>query len=201
MNLIHLFTTSLLAATLASHPVVNDAKPLPLTARHTYVNAAAPGDDNDLIPWTSYRRLTWDDYLCAPQRGTDAVASTSTSLGLSYQLVDGKLNYHILCGFSKTKSWGLLRTDYILAHEQGHFDITEIYARKLNEALANYDFNPRTFKRDISDIYNAIVKEKEDMQEQYDGETDHSRSHKTQMEWLDRIGEMLNQTAAFAQYP
>ncbi len=158
-------------------------------------------EDNESIPWIPERRLTWDDFLCAPERNTDAVASTSTSLGIAYKYDKGSWSYSITCNFSKHKSWGLLKTDYILAHEQGHFDITEIYARKLHKALTEYKFNARTFKKDISNIYQGIVKEKEAMQEEYDGETDHSRRKRIQMEWLDRIQEMLTETAPYADYP
>src|SRR3954468_18850480 len=79
--------------------------------------------DNEYIPWITDYRLTWDDFLCEPKRNTDAVASTSTALGIAYQIKGGKLSYQVTCKFSKQKSWGLVKTPYILAHEQGHFDI------------------------------------------------------------------------------
>ena len=63
-----------------------------------------------------------------------------------------------------------MKTDYILSHEQGHFDITEIFARKLNEALQNYTFNKKTFRRDINSIYQSIVEQKEEYQKTYDEE-------------------------------
>jgi len=163
--------------------------------------AAAPIETEEFIAWTGDRLLTWSDFQCEPKSGTDAVASTSTSLGISYQMLDGNLSYDISCNFSKIKSWGSMRTDYILAHEQGHFDITEIYARKLHEALASYQFNKRTFKRDIGEIYQSIVKQKEDMQKVYDGETDHSRNRKLQYEWLERIQQLLDETAPYSSYP
>lgn len=154
-----------------------------------------------IIPWTADRKLVWDDFLCEPQKQGDAVASTSTSLGLSYQVRDDKLTYHITCDFSKEKSWGSLKTDYILAHEQGHFDITEIHARKLFEALFNYQFNPETFKKDIAEIYNSIVKDKEAMQAAYDGQTDHSRKRSPQTNWLEKINSMLGETEMYSMYP
>ncbi len=94
-----------------------------------------------------------------------------------------------------------MKTDYILAHEQGHFDITEIFARKLNEALQNYDFNKRTFKNDISEIYQSIVRQKEEFQKMYDGETDHSRKRKAQYEGLEKIQSLLDETEHYASYP
>ncbi|HET7897490.1 MAG TPA: DUF922 domain-containing protein [Flavisolibacter sp.] len=158
-------------------------------------------EDDKTIPWTSSRKLAWDDFLCEPKKEGDAVASTSTSLGLSYQVRDNKLTFHITCDFSKEKSWGSLKTAYILAHEQGHFDITEIHARKLYEALYNYELNPASFKTDIATIYNGIVQEKEAMQEAYDGQTDHSRKRSLQTDWLKKIDTLLTSTEMFSTYP
>src|ERR671926_1741589 len=58
-------------------------------------------EDEESIPWLPTRRLMWDDFLCEPKRNTDAVASTSTSLGLGYQIKNSKLTYQITCSFSK----------------------------------------------------------------------------------------------------
>ena len=158
-------------------------------------------ENAELIPWLSDRPLTWEDFLCAPKRNTDAVASTSTSLGIAYHIKNYVLTYEITCNFSKTKSWGLVKTPYILAHEQAHFDITEIFARKLHKALMEYEFDQSTYKRDINAIYQHIVAEKEALQAAYDRETDHSRNKRIQYEWLDRIDAILADTEPFADYP
>jgi len=158
-------------------------------------------EDAEFIPWMDERRLTWEDFLSEPRKHSDAVASTSTSLGIAYQVAQGALEYKITCNFSKTKSWGLLKTDYILAHEQGHFDITEIFARKLYQEMQQYAFNRKTYKRDINELYQSIVKEKEAMQAAYDGESDHSRNRKLQYEWLAKIDQLLIETASYAAYP
>ena len=158
-------------------------------------------EDDEFIPWINQRRLSWDDFQGEAKRNTDAVASTSTSLGISYQIKNGELVYTITCKFSKVKSWGSLKTDYILAHEQSHFDITEIFARKLYQAMQQYEFNRKTFKKDINEIYQDIVRQKEEMQAQYDGETDHSRKRKAQYDWFEKIDQLLMETAPYAQYP
>jgi len=157
--------------------------------------------DEEYIPWVPEYRLNWDDFLCEPKRNTDAVASTSTALGIAYQIKRGKLTYQVTCKFSKKKSWGLVKTPYILAHEQGHFDITEIFARKLNQALQNYTLNRPTFQKDINTIYEAVVASKEAFQSAYDGETDHSRNKRKQAEWLERINNLLEDTQPYANYP
>jgi len=169
---------------------------------HTVVLLRTPvKEDNTIVPWSYTRKLSWSDFQSEPQRNTDAVALTSTSLGLSYQINNSVLTYEINCTFAKNKSWGLLKTDYILAHEQGHFDITEIYARRLNKAMQQYEFNAQTYKQDINAIYESIVQEKEASQEAYDGETDHSRNRNVQMEWLKKIKSQLQETAPYAVYP
>ena len=195
MNLFHLFAVLAFVLSFSGKPA--DKKMAPVAAEKIFLVK----EKANMIPWANHNRLTWEDFLCEPKRGTDAVASTSTSLGIAYQLEKGKLNYHISCQFNKEKSWGLLKTDYILAHEQGHFDITEIFARKLYEALQNYEFNKRTFKKDISEIYQSIVRQKEEFQKAYDGETDHSRKRSVQYDWLEKIDNLLVETEVYANYP
>lgn len=169
---------------------------------HTLVTKLAkPKADDEYIPWGTHNRLTWDDFLCAPKSNTDAVASTSTALGIAYQIKNGKFTYQITCKFSKNKSWGLVKTPYILAHEQGHFDITEIFARKLYQALQGYQLNRTSFQSDINAIYEAVVAAKESFQMAYDGQTDHSRNKRKQAEWLERINALLEDTQPYAAYP
>lgn len=199
MNFIHLFSITVLALGFSGRPAPALIES-PSPQESVYIIHERT-EDTEYIPWTMNERLCWDDFKSEPKTGTDAVASTSTSLGIAYQMVNGDLTYHITCNFSKVKSWGLMKTDYILAHEQGHFDITEIYARKLNEALENYEFNRKTFKKDINQIYQSIVLQKEEMQKLYDGESDHSRHRKLQYEWLDKIQQLLIETEAYAAYP
>jgi hypothetical protein len=198
MNLIHLFTITFLALNFSGTPLKKQASKSPVQSEFI---TSPVNETEEYIAWTDDRLLMWEDFQCEPKTGTDAVASTSTSLGIAYQLVDGQMTYDITCNFSKVKSWGLMKTDYILAHEQGHFDITEVYARKLHEALQNYQFNKRTFKRDISEIYQSIVKQKEECQRMYDGESDHSRNRKIQYAWMEKIQKLLDETESFSAYP
>jgi len=201
MNLFHPIALALLALSFSGKPAPAPVAPVKTDTSANQFFLSPKTEDQEFIPWTPQSRLSWEDFQCSPKRGTDAVASTSTSLGIAYQVTDGQLTYHITCNFSKAKSWGLMKTDYILAHEQGHFDITEIFARKLHESLQNYTFNKKSFRRDINDIYQAIVQQKEEYQKMYDEESDHSRNRNLQYEWLERIQTLLRETEAYAEYP
>jgi hypothetical protein len=199
MKLFHLLPLLILTFNFSGTPAPE--KPQAYAAARTGTPKTITTNEDEMIPWQTQRKLNWDDFLSEPQKQGDAVASTSTSLGISYQVKNGELTYSITCNFSRKKSWGLLKTEYILAHEQAHFDITELHARKLYQALYNYEFKPETFKKDIAAIYEGIVKEKEAMQEAYDGETDHSRRKRTQFDWLEKIDSLLAETEPFAAYP
>jgi len=155
--------------------------------------------EEDAIQWSA-KRLTWNDYLAKPGTYDDAAAITSTALGIEYHVKDNVLSYKITCLFSKTKSWGRYKSEYILSHEQGHFDITEIFARKLAKAMDEYDFKSKTFRTDLDNIYQRIMKEKEDYQELYDRGTDYSRDKKMQAEWLKKIEEELDELEDWAGY-
>ncbi len=156
--------------------------------------------NEELVDWSPSNRLTWNDYKADPDRESGAAATTTTYLGINYNISSNSFSYKIYSRFSKDRSWGLHKTAYILSHEQGHFDIAEIFARKLNKRMSEYHFNKRTYDKDLSGIYNEIVDEKEAMQNEYDDETNHSINKPKQEEWLKKISMMLDDLKDYADY-
>lgn len=156
--------------------------------------------NSHLIQWSAERKLNWKDYLAKPDTRSGAAASTSTQIGFEYHVRDNQLTFSITCFFSKEKSWGRYKNDYILSHEQGHFDIAEIFTRKFYKAVKEYQFNERSYKTDLRSIYTNAMKEKERFQQQYDNETDFSRNKPKQKEWLKKIEILLEETKGFAGY-
>jgi len=163
-------------------------------------NSYSQTRNEELIYWNENRKLTWADYKGKIQKGSDAAASTATYLGIEYNVGKDGFDYKISCSFSKNKSWGLHKTDYILTHEQGHFDIAEIFARKLNKQMSEYKFNKDTFKDDLRIIYQSLMTEKDAFQNQYDEETNHSIKKEKQAEWLKKIEDLLKEHASYANY-
>lgn len=162
----------------------------------------SPGQEKneELVPWNKRPKLTWNDYKGTVDAGSDAAASTATYLGIEYNFTRNGLTYRITCSFSKNKSWRRHKTDPILAHEQGHFDIAEIFARKLNMKMSAYKFNTNTYKTDLQKIYLDITDEKDKMQDNYDKETNHSINTEKQTEWLKKIEEMLKELKDYSGY-
>jgi len=160
----------------------------------------AQSKNEELLDWSASRRLTWNDYKANPDPGSDAAASTTSYLAIEYNISNSSFSYKIQSRFSKTRSWGLHKTKYILSHEQGHFDIAEIFARKLNKQMSEYRFNKKTYQQDLNEIYQEILDEKEKMQNDYDKETNHSINKEKQAEWLKKIAKMLEEYDEYSDY-
>ena len=162
--------------------------------------ALSQNANEELLNWNTGKRLDWEDYKSRPDARSDAAASTSTYLGINYSISGSSFSYKITCSFSKNKSWGRYKTEYILSHEQGHFDITEIFARKLNKKISEYRFDRASYQADLQKIYQNILDEKEQFQNQYDEETDFSRNKEKQAEWLIKISKILDELKNFGNY-
>ena len=155
---------------------------------------------DELLKWSDSRKLTWDDYKAAPDTSGEFAASTTTYLEIEYTFMTDGFRFKIKSSFSQTNSWGLNKTNYILRHEQGHFDIAEIFARKLYQQMKQYKYNNKTGKEDTQKLYNTIVDEKAKMQDDYDVETNHSINKEKQKEWLKKIEKMLEEYKPWAGY-
>lgn len=154
----------------------------------------------DHIKWEENRKLTWEDFKAAPLKIGNTAAMTTTHLGFSYSIKNGIITYKVECRFEKNKSWGLIKNDWVLKHEQGHFDIAEIFARNLNKSINEYQLNKSSFQKDLDAIYKSVVAEKEKFQQQYDDETDYSRNKTKQEEWFKKIESELKQNKSWADY-
>lgn len=152
------------------------------------------------MPWNAARKLSWEDFKASPDPGSGNAALTNTSINIEFGYDDAQLQYSIRCTFDKNRSWVRIRNNEVLAHEQGHFDIAEIYARRLNKAMKAYRFNARTVSRDVNSIYNNLMALHRQIQNEYDKETDFSRNKSKQEEWLKKIRQQLQDLAAYAGY-
>jgi predicted secreted Zn-dependent protease len=145
------------------------------------------------IPWRADSRLKWSDFKGSPPAGATNAAITSyhINMNMGYDSRKG-FRYQVDCSFDQNRSWGKVRTDDVLRHEQGHFDIGEIYARKLRRRLSQFTYNPRTANRELTRIYDSITLACSKFQDVYDEETDFSRNAAQQKKWIGRIKGMID---------
>ncbi len=148
------------------------------------------------IPWNEDRKLTWADFKGVPNGPSDYVASTNSGVSFSYSYREpngiGEIKFTVLSNFYPELSWYRPSkvSDYILTHEQMHFDISEIHARKLRQRLADIPHD-RDFKPKAEAVYNQMEADRREMQFQYDVETDHSNTEEEEFQWRAYIAEQL----------
>ncbi len=156
--------------------------------------------DHQFIDWNAERKLVWDDFKGKPDPVSTNVALTNSNIHLEYGYNQKGFTYAIKCRFNKNLSWVRLKNDYILNHEQGHFDLSEVYARLLHKELSAYRFNGKTVDKDVQGIHGRVIGEFTGTQQQYDKETRHSLDTLQQRQWDNKIRSLLQQYAEYANY-
>ena len=157
------------------------------------------GKKDDYIPWANHKKLSWDDFTMASPSNMRDAALTTTFIGFSFSKSRDELNFDIECKFQKSRSWIRVKTDYILKHEQGHFDIAEIFARKLNKEITEFLAKSKQHE-ELNKIYTKVMNEKSDLQKLYDDETNHSIKKIRQAAWDKKIVAMLEELKEYSDY-
>ncbi len=161
------------------------------------------GKESDtLIIWTKDRKLNWSDFQS--KKGTinfeGAQSATSTML-IPFLSKDNIYYYKILAGFFKNKSWvdSVYTEDFILKHEQIHFDIAELFARKMRKEVNNLKLKDEILLpadyRLIHDKFYILYK---DYQNEYDLETDHAKIYKMQKKWEEKVAKELDELEEYS---
>ncbi len=152
--------------------------------------------NEEKITWNEDRKLTWADFKGVPNGPLAYVASSNTGVSFSYSYRErngvGEIKFAVLSYFYPNLSWyrSSKVSDYILAHEQIHFDISELHARKLRQRLAVIPHD-REFKSKAETLYEIIEADRREMQLQYDVESDHSNANEEEFLWRAYIAEQL----------
>ncbi|MBS9463755.1 DUF922 domain-containing protein [Flagellimonas sp. 389] len=149
------------------------------------------------VLWNPDKRLTWTDFK--GKIPPAAVPAATTASGISYKYSanlihhEVELDFEVNAYFYPNESWYKPEVcdDIILSHEQLHFDISELFARKMRDKLQRTSFSDNV-KAEIRRIYKEILKELKDFQELYDWETNFSRNTKKQLEWNNKIAKALD---------
>jgi hypothetical protein len=146
-------------------------------------------------------QLSWNDFKGVPPKNAQHFASVNSGMG--YRLVsknrDGKLaiDVDVTTYFYPQLSWKKNSNENnqdLLKHEQLHWDISELYARKLRAAYKKYipQKNP---KKEVDYIFRKFEKERQQTQKAYDLESNHGLLKDAQEKWSAQIREELFKTS------
>lgn len=144
----------------------------------------SPNADGRIV-WENGVQLTWDDYLAKPDKRTEVDALSVCGIYCGPELTeDYELLFTVQAYFVKQESWSKEDvTDKLLQHEQLHFDIAELQARKLRKELSEYFFDPDNLDDELRLIYDKHFDAFEETQNNYDREAEHSLNEEKQLEW------------------
>ncbi|MBL4755033.1 MAG: DUF922 domain-containing protein [Flavobacteriales bacterium] len=154
-----------------------------------------------MILWEQQRPITWSDFKAKPVRSSPYHAQTQGSLNYTFDNKGpGQYIFKLNVKFVKQKSWSKPKeqTDNLLKHEQGHFDIYELYGRIIMKRLKDAKvFNEKNFSDKVAKIFRKGFEDLQKFQEKYDRETNHSKDKKKQEEWNEKIADLLEELAAY----
>jgi hypothetical protein len=152
----------------------------------------------DTIRWKKESSLVKENFKAKHPVGK-ALATTYSGLYFHSEPKGGSLMFYVEAIFSKSKSYMKDDSPYILKHEQIHFDITELYARKFRQAIIDKDFTKvKNISETMQKIANKIVKEWQKEENKYDNDTEHGFNAAKQKLWNEKIEKRLAESEIYS---
>lgn len=159
--------------------------------------------DRDTIPWSSAFRLNWEDFQgVSPAISPYAAQSNCVYTLLTEPVFSNDTLYireTIRPCFTRKASWVKpdALQDSLLMHEQGHFDLCELYGRKFRKNLDEASLNLTGFDQQINALFQQTWNAYQLEQDRYDSETEHGLIPEQQSGWLKLIEEELKKLEAY----
>lgn len=153
------------------------------------------------------KNLRWKNFKGAPATSgpfAKALAVTNSKLDQRYYRVGDEIHFVITAWFNPGLSWvkeEVLRAPIgaqaqVLDHEQHHFDMCELYARKIRKFLSAAVFKQDTYRDEIADLFKSFHEQYRAQQKRFDNET---KEHTyTQDEWTESIDREMKELAKYS---
>lgn len=172
-----------------------------------HISYAQRSDDkgDDRIFWSARQKLTFGDFQGSPDSADTALhhlsaTSLSHHLGSIVSAIvvypskeQAKTTFAIYAVMNKNKSWIIHKNEKELSHEQGSFDICEIYARILRRGIKQ----TKTVA-EARDLYDKITADEAGEQKRYDKENTYENGGIT-TEWKEKLAARLKELELFSR--
>lgn len=151
--------------------------------------------EDDTVYYSTKRPLTWTDFQDKPRGGEfEAEVFAGIGYGEHTSVEKGIINLTIDLKVYVPKSDSWVRgwhDEYMLNHEQRHFDIAKIVAEHFKQKIAAMKLPVESYDGYINEQYLATLREATRMQKQYDHDTHHGSDHQAQEAWNEKIDQEL----------
>ncbi len=156
--------------------------------------------DSDEIFWSNSIKLSPRDFKDNGTIDSVSAAYSFTRIKIDYSLTAlEEYRVEVFAIFIPDSSrWNTDTSNFIvLLHEQLHFDITELYCRKIRKELTESHFRKSLFPVEVRLLALNYYKKSCGFQDLYDSETDHSKDLKVQLRWQNAIEDSLSKYDGF----
>ena len=174
--------------------------PAPSPARRGSPAAAASSALDDVVqsdlvadqafPWSAGRPLAWRDFQGSPPSAGSEGAKISYTLYSGWKCRGEVFEFRVIVGFRPRQSWvkAMVLNDStqrrtILGHEQTHFDLAEVHARRMRRAFGDLVRPCARTDADLSAVAQRLALEEKAEQRRYDTETNHGLLADHQAAW------------------
>jgi hypothetical protein len=150
--------------------------------------------------------LKWQNYKTSSKPSGYQKAFTYCGITYSVKSDAAGINVEFNAYVDANESWVLkgAATSQLLRHEQGLFDITELYARKMKKATHQYikqqgaNLNYESLLLAVREIYKELNNELFAEQQQYNVQTVNGGNLQAQIDWENKIKAEMNKLSDFA---
>jgi len=140
--------------------------------------------------WSARRPLTWNDFQGSPPSEGPEGAKTSYTLYSVWKCRGDVFEFRVVAGFRPRQSWvkAIVLDDStqrrsVLRHEQTHFDLAEVHARRMRRAFGDLARPCAKTDAELSAVGQRVTQEETAEQRRYDGETNHGLLADQQAAW------------------
>jgi hypothetical protein len=160
----------------------------------------------DAMNWSATRLLTWTDFRGTAPTGGMEGAQTAYGLFYGLRCTRDVFQFQVTTGFLPRDSWVkpsvLASADEsrrTLAHEQTHFDLSEVHARRMRRYFADL-FRPCDQPLDRwRTVAEKFIRDESSAQDRYDDETRHGLIADRQRTWTADVAEQLKALEKFGK--
>lgn len=153
-------------------------------------------EKGDTIFWSPNRKMTWSDFKGQMPKSTKYSAQIFNNFEYSAPLkledgiltIDLQMKVYMLKSASWTSSTSL--SDYSIAHEQLHFDLTKLIAERFKEK-AKQILTVDNYDSELQMLFIEMYREMNRVQKEYDDESNHSINTFSQQKWQNKTMEEM----------
>lgn len=156
-----------------------------------------PFDPQQYIEWNEFYKLSWDNFEAKPSEDIFGDAGTAVKIVARPYKAGKKIGYNVYVLFDRSKSWTFEKDPNLLAHEQLHFDIAEVTARRIRKKVVEFSARDEKDLSSYNKAINKLLEESNEIDRRYDMETLHGAIASKQAYWQAQIEKELKLLDAY----